>query len=256
LSVIKVGLCGFTMSALRYPHYFSVVEVQQTFYQPPATTVIERWRGQMPGSFEFTVKAWMLVTHLATSPTYRRLRRPLDAAEAAGAGAFQDSAIVDEGWKVSLEAARILRANKILFQCPASFLPTPEHLDNMRRFFTRIERPAGMRLLFEPRGPAWTADVMRPLVAELDLVHVVDPFVGRTVSTDLTYFRLHGITGSRHVYTQGELRRLAVTLPDDRDAYVLFNNIPRVNDAERFKLMLGSTASLSTHGAPRFPSRA
>ncbi len=71
LMVINVGLCGFTMSALRYPSYFRVVEVQQTFYQPPTANVITRWRTQMPASFEFTVKAWMLITHLAKSPTYR-----------------------------------------------------------------------------------------------------------------------------------------------------------------------------------------
>jgi uncharacterized protein YecE (DUF72 family) len=233
---IKVGLCGFTMSALRYPQYFPVVEVQQTFYQPPATNVIDRWRAQMPGSFEFTVKAWMLITHLAKSPTYRRLRRPLTAREAAEAGAFRETEIVDEGWRVSLDAARRLRANKILFQTPASFKPTPENLDNMRRFFARIERPAGMRLMFEPRGPAWTNAIVEPLVRDLDLAHVVDPFVGPTVSKDLVYYRLHGITGTRHVYTTEELQRLAEMTPEG--AYVMFNNIPRVGDAERFKLLI------------------
>ncbi len=230
------------MSALRYPTHFRVVEVQQAFYQPPTVNVITRWRTQMPGNFEFTLKAWMLSTHLAKSPTYRRLRRPLKAHEAVDAGAFQDTAIVDESWRVSLEAARILRANKILFQCPASFRPTPENLENMRRFFTRIERLPGMRLLFEPRGPAWTPKLVRPLVNELDLVHVVDPFVGPTVSTDLIYYRLHGITGARHVYSQDELRRLAAMVAADHDTYVMFNNMPRVGDAERFKLILGANA--------------
>ncbi|MDQ3338229.1 MAG: DUF72 domain-containing protein [Myxococcota bacterium] len=234
---IKVGLCGFTMSALRYPQYFPVVEVQQTFYQPPATSVITRWRAQMPAAFELTVKAWMLVTHLAKSPTYRRLRRPLTPREVADAGAFQDTPIVDEGWRASLEAARILRANKILFQTPASFRPTPQNLQAMHRFFTRIDR-GGMQLMFEPRGPAWTPEIVRPLVGDLALVHVVDPFVGPTTSTDLTYYRLHGITGNRHVYSREELHRLAAMVPDDRDAYVMFNNIPRVGDAERFKLLL------------------
>ena len=236
---IKVGLCGYTMSAARYPWHFPVVEVQQTFYQPPAVGVIQRWRAQMPASFEFTLKAWMLITHTSKSPTYRRLRRPLTATEAAGAGSFRESAIVDEGWRVSVEAARLLRATMILFQCPASFKPTDEHIANMRRFFKRITRPAKVRLLFEPRGPAWTPEIVRPLVEELDLVHVVDPFVGPTVSTDLTYWRLHGITGNRHVYSDEELRRLADMVPARGDTYVMFNNIPRVGDAERFKPLVG-----------------
>ncbi len=59
------------------------------------------------------------------------------------------------------------------------------------------------------------------------------------VSTDLIYYRLHGITGARHVYSEAELRRLASMLRSDVDAYIMFNNMPRVGDAERFKLLLG-----------------
>jgi uncharacterized protein YecE (DUF72 family) len=239
---IKVGLCGFTMAAARYPWHFPVVEVQQTFYQPPAVNVITRWRAQMPASFEFTLKAWMLITHAAKSPTYRRLRRPLTQREAADAGGFQPTEIVDEAWRTSLDAAQRLRATAMLFQCPASFRPTPENLANLRGFFTRIDRPPKLRLLFEPRGPAWTADIVQPLVADLGLVHVVDPFVGTTVSTDPTYFRLHGITGSRHVYTDDELARLAAMVPAHGESYVMFNNIPRVGDAERFKPLVGLSA--------------
>jgi uncharacterized protein YecE (DUF72 family) len=29
-----------------------------------------------PAEFEFTIKAWQVITHLGTSRTYRRLRRP------------------------------------------------------------------------------------------------------------------------------------------------------------------------------------
>lgn len=240
---IKVGLCGFTISAARYPYQFRVVEVQQTFYQPPAVGVIERWRAQMPASFEFTLKAWMLITHRSNSPTYRRLRRPLTPREAADCGGFQPTAIVDDAWRVSLDAARRLRATAMLFQCPASFLPTDANLGQLRAFFARIERPDGLRLLFEPRGRAWTTDIVRPLVAELGLVHVVDPFVSQSVSRDVTYWRLHGITGSRHIYSDDELRRLAAMIPDHGDAYVMFNNIPRVGDAERFKAIAGLPAS-------------
>lgn len=236
---IKVGLCGFTMSAARYPYHFPVVEVQQTFYQPPSDAVLARWRVQMPASFEFTMKAWMLITHTAKSPTYRRLRRRLTASEAAGAGSFRPTPIVDEAWQVSLACARRLRATAILFQCPASFRPEPENLAAMRAFFDRVERPKNVRLLFEPRGPAWTPAIVRPLIEDLGLVHVVDPFVTTTVSTDLTYWRLHGITGNRHVYSDAELAQLAAMVPARGPTYVMFNNIPRVDDAERFKPLIG-----------------
>jgi uncharacterized protein YecE (DUF72 family) len=235
---VKVGLCGFTIAIGEYPRHFPVVEVQQTFYQPPSDAVMRRWRESTPADLEFTVKAWQLITHTAKSPTYRRLKRPLTADERAGAGAFRDSPIVDEAWRVTTDCARTLRASSILFQCPASFKPTGENVEAMRSFFGRIARPAGVRLLWEPRG-AWPGDLVASLCESLGLVHVVDPFVNPTVTRGLTYFRLHGITGSRHVYTDDELLRLRDMVPRTGETYVMFNNIPRANDARRFARLVG-----------------
>src|SRR5688572_4854048 len=98
---VVTGLCGFTMAQSRYAAHFPVVEVQQTFYEPPADRVLDRWRATMPDGFEFTLKAWQLITHVATSPTYRRLKRALTAVERAAVGGFRDSPIVDEAWRVT-----------------------------------------------------------------------------------------------------------------------------------------------------------
>lgn len=185
MRTLKIGLCGFTIPIAAYPREWPVVEVQQTFYQPPAEGVMRRWRAAMPAGFEFTIKAWQLITHVATSPTYRRLRRPLTDAERAGAGGFRDTPIVHEGWRTTLACARLLEASSILFQCPASFRPTDANLANFDGFLRRIDLPAGVRLMFEPRGP-WPADVVASLCAAHDLVHVVDPFVNATVTRGVT----------------------------------------------------------------------
>jgi uncharacterized protein YecE (DUF72 family) len=253
---VKIGLCGFTLAIAEYPRWFPVVEVQQTFYQPPAPGVMRRWRASTPASLEFTIKAWQLITHTAASPTYRRLKRLLTAKERTEAGAFRNTAIVDEGWRVTLDCAKILGASSILFQCPASFRPTQENVANLDSFFRRIERPAGVRLLWEPRGP-WPADLLARLCATHDLVHVVDPFVNEPVTRGVTYFRLHGISGARHVYTDDELLRLRDLVPADGETYVLFNNIPRADDARRFGRLLGqglvADAPLVIDPPPRDP---
>ena len=248
---VKIGLCGFTIAIAEYPRWFPLVEVQQTFYQPSAPGVMRRWRAGVPADFEFTIKAWQRVTHTAASPTYRRLKRPLTAAERAGAGAFRDSAIVAEGWRATVDAAALLGASAILFQCPASFRPTDENVANMRSFFRRIDRPPNVRLLWEPRGP-WRADVVAALCADHELVHVVDPFVNPTVTRGVTYYRLHGITGSRHVYSDDELLRLRDMVPADGETYVMFNNIPRADDARRFGRLLGE--GLATPLPPAAPT--
>ena len=237
---VKVGLCGFTMAASRYPLHFPVVEVQQTFYEPPKPSVLDRWRNKMPPEFEFTIKAWQLITHTAKSPTYRRLRRALDDTERAGAGGFQASKIVDEAWGATVACATRLSATAILFQSPASFQPTEENLAAMRAFFARIVRPSGVRLMFEPRGPLWKAPVTKPICDECELVHVVDPLVHATATRGMRYFRLHGTSGPRHVYTDEELGQVAQFVPQHGETYVMFNNMPRVGDAQRFQRILGS----------------
>ena len=229
------------MGAGAYFEEFRVVEVQQTFYDPPRDATLVRWRRAAPAGFEFTLKAWQLVTHEASSPTYRRLRRPLPAADRAQAGAFRLSPVVLRAWERTLECARLLRATAILLQCPRSFRPTEENVARLRAFVAEAERPEGVRLLWEPRGE-WPPGLVRALCTELDLVHVVDPFVNETVTPEHVYFRLHGVTGARHVYTDEELARLrdiVTGLPASAPRYVMFNNIPRVGDVRRFRELLG-----------------
>ncbi len=244
--MIRVGLCGFTMSIAEYFETFRVLEVQQTFYEPPQKTTMLRWREQAGPGFEFTMKAWQLITHRTTSSTYKRLRTPLTKEELAGAGSFRPTAAVKRGWETTLACAKILRATSILFQCPASFRPEAESLASMRSFFGSIERPAGVRLLWEPRGPSWPAETVHALCTELDLVHVVDPFVSRTTTPELTYWRLHGLNGdSRRPYTEAELAKLVTMIdPSARTAYVMFNELPRVADSRRFLALLKARRSL------------
>lgn len=54
---VKVGLCGWTIAQASYVHRFPLVEVQHTFYEPPADALLARWRAGVPRDFEFTIKA-------------------------------------------------------------------------------------------------------------------------------------------------------------------------------------------------------
>jgi uncharacterized protein YecE (DUF72 family) len=114
----------------------------------------------------------------------------------------------------------------------------------MHKFFERIERPQA-RLLWEPRGSAWVAQraLALALCRDLDLVHVVDPFVTPPEPGAAVYWRLHGIGSARHSYTDGELQRLLQLLRgigSTEPTYVMFNNLPRVTDAKRFARVVES----------------
>ena len=232
---MRLGLCGWTINAGSYFERFDTVEVQQTFYEPPSRVTMDRWHEQAPAGFVFTIKAWQVITHRSTSNTYRRLRSEIDRS---AAGAFRLNGTVLAAWQKTRECARILRARAILFQCPASFKPTEENVENMRRFFGEIERMKDVDYLWEPRG-AWPDDLLLDVCRELRLVHAVDPFLRDTVTPELTYWRLHGIGSHYRPYTDEELRSLAARVPHDH-TYVMFNNIPRVDDARRFKALYGA----------------
>jgi uncharacterized protein YecE (DUF72 family) len=234
LAFIKTGCCGFRTSQAEYTAHFPVVEVQQTFYQPPKTETLRRWRAEAPADFEFTLKAWMLITHEARSPVYRRLKRELSEREREGAGGFRASKIVREAWALTLDCIEALDARRVLFQCPASFTPIAPNIRRLRRFFAEIERPRGLQLLWEPRGE-WPREVVSKLCRELDLTHVVDPFTARTVTPESCYFRLHGRKGFRYVYETDELEELYEMLPAGQTSYVLFNNVRMLEDAARFQ---------------------
>jgi len=233
---VRVGCCGWPMARERYFQTFPVVELQDTFYQPPSTELARKWRQAAPAEFVFTMKAWQLITHPASSPTYRRLKTPVPRDRAASYGSFQASPEVWQAWLTTLAVARELRAEALVFQCPASFTPTPTNIENLRQFFRRIER--GFLVCWEPRGP-WDPDLVRRLCEELDLIHCVDPFVAQPVYGHARYLRLHGRGGYRYRYTDEELGQLARQCERWLEAghepiYVMFNNVYMKEDAARF----------------------
>jgi uncharacterized protein YecE (DUF72 family) len=223
------------MSQSEYAARFDVVEVQQTFYQPPQLKTLERWRADAPPDFEFTLKAWQLITHEARSPTYRRLKRELTEVQKSEAGSFRSTAIVREAWEVTLACADALQATRVLFQCPSSFTPTREHVRDLREFFAHLKKPRRKLVyLWEPRGN-WPEELVGELCVELDLTHVVDPFAARTLTPGRCYYRLHGRTGWRYRYEDDELAELITMLPQTGSSYVLFNNVRMLDDAARFQ---------------------
>ena len=210
------------------------MEVQRTFYQLPRVKTSYKWRQESPAHFEFTLKAWQLITHLPSSPTYRRLSHPIPEELKDAYGSFKPTPENFKAWKDTLEVARALEAEIVVFQSQPSFGPGPKNKAQMRAFFSTIERD-GLQMAWEPRGP-WTPDEAGKICRELDLLHVVDPFQNREKAGAVIYWRLHGTGNFRHRYTDQELGKLVTILRKSKKkkAYVLFNNIYMWEDAQRF----------------------
>ena len=196
-----------------------------------------RWKQLAPPDFRFCMKAWQLITHTPSSPTYRRLKSGVSPEEHDLYGSFRPTEQVWLAWERTREIAAIIDAQVIVFQCPKSFLPTRENVRNMRLFFNGIDRD-GRTIAWEPRGEDWTAALVRDVCAENGLIHCVDPFKSDPAYGDALYWRLHGRTGYRYRYTDEDLAELRSKMDAYRHVlgpnYVMFNNIYSREDALRF----------------------
>jgi len=219
-------------------HYFSqfkLVEVQQTFYKLPRIGSVVKWRQAAPSDFEFTIKAWQLITHPPSSPTYRKAGIQITQDKRENYGYFKPSHEVMEAWHKTKEIAQALRARIIVFQCPASFVDSAENVENIRNFLQSLTRE-GLLLAWEPRGH-WGDEIIASLCQELGLIHCVDPLERVPLYGTINYFRLHGGPGYRHSYSNQELERLKAMV-SNKESYVLFNNITMYDDALRLTYLL------------------
>jgi uncharacterized protein YecE (DUF72 family) len=242
---VIVGTCGFQKARRRHYSELDAVEVQQTFYDPPSPDTLKKWRSEAPPSFEFTVKAWMLVTHEYNKRLWARMKRKIDA-DPSKFGGFKLTREVLWAWEVTLEAAKALSARIIVVQTPPSFSATSENAERVVRFFREAPRE-GFIVAWEPRGDWWESPKLLAEVAEkAELVIAGDVLRGRTppAGQEMLYARLHGLGGRevnyKYKYTEDDLRRLAETVKGWRKSYVMFNNVYAFDDAVRFKRIVGS----------------
>ena len=234
--IIKVGCCGFPINKKEYYKKFDLVELQSTFYQLPAKIeTVRKWREEAPKDFIFSLKAWQLITHPASSPTYKRLKEKILKPE--NYGFFKPTKEVFEAWQRIKEVAKALAAKIIVFQSPASFKPIKENIENLRKFFKK-EKNKTFIFAWEPRGK-WEEDLIKNLAKELNLVHCVDPFKQKSTFGKINYFRLHGKPGYnlRYEYNEGDLKEL-LKFCDKKENYVLFNNLSMLKDALKFKFLI------------------
>ncbi len=139
-------------------------------------------------------------------------------------------------WHQTEETARILGAKMIVFQCPPSFLPTEENQENLRHFFSSINREEYL-FIWEPRGP-WREEDIKAICQEVNLIHGVDPFKNRPLHGDPRYFRLHGKTGYHYHYSEQDLRDLQHMCGEAADTYCMFNNSSMYEDARTLRRFL------------------
>ncbi len=239
-----VGCCGIPVSRSRYFETLRAVELQNTFYDLPSEGWAESFRSSIPSDAIVTVKAWQVITHPSTSPTWRRMKHK-PSGNLDNYGFLKPTKENFEAWEKLRRVSLVLRARAIVFQTPPSFGYSEENLRNAIEFFSTIKSREFL-LCWEPRGTWNQHPEAVAKVVELGVVHVVDLLKREPVAIPhearILYTRLHGLNGEvnyRYRYTDEDLSKLlhVVTKYSNLvdEAYVMFNNVYMFNDAARFK---------------------
>uniref|UniRef100_A0A7C5TI77 DUF72 domain-containing protein n=1 Tax=Ignisphaera aggregans TaxID=334771 RepID=A0A7C5TI77_9CREN len=246
--MIYIGCCGFCLSRQRYFSMFNVVEIQETFYDPPDIVKLKRIAQEAPQGFVFSMKAWQAITHPLDSPTWRKARFVLDKSLADRYGFLKPTKEVFNAWEKVVEGAKTLNAKVVVIQTPPSFSYSEENYRNVVEFFTVVDTK-DFYIGWEPRG-TWlqNKEKIADVVARFkSVIHVVDPFKTLpAIDKEVTYFRLHGIgekdVNYRYKYTQQDFEKLLeiikIVKSKSNEIYILFNNIYMAQEAQEFKSMI------------------
>lgn len=242
---LVIGTCGFQRARKLHYENMDALEVQQTFYDPRMGKTFATWRREAPESFEFTVKAWMLVSHEYNRNLWARLRQPVTS-DVNLFGHLKVNEATLWAWNVTLEAAEILKARVIVVQTPPSFRYSRANFEGALKFFNTIERK-GRLIVWEPRGDWWdNFEHLKAIAFESGVLIGGDVLRNRMPPRDqgILYARLHGLGSGevnyKYKYTEEDLARLAFIVEGfgAKEAYIMFNNVYSYDDALRFKTII------------------
>jgi len=247
--MFKIGCCGFPVSRKRYAEELNVVELQNTFYELPSREWCRSLRESLPSGFEITIKAWQVITHPSTSPTWKKMRSK-PKGDSSNYGYLKYTRENIDAFNEVVDRARILGARIIVLQTPSSMPCDPGSLESVDAFLGEAtgSLDKGMILGWEPRGECAESSRVLELMRKHGVIHVVDPFkrTPANIVSGVAYLRLHGRgegeVNYRYKYTDEDLEELydtALKLPAT-EVYVMFNNVYMFDDAIRFKKLVNS----------------
>lgn len=182
-----------------YAERFSTVEINNTFYRMPKSSVLEGWKEQVPDTFKFVIKTSRRITHM------KRLNEVDDEAD------YLFSTLD------SLEE----QLGPVLVQLPGNFKP---NLDRLRAFLDLV--PPHVRVAFEFRHAGWHVDevfeCLKAKNASLVIADVDDsPPPELTVTANWIYLRLR-----RENYARPALKKWIGRLGEEglSEAFVFFKH--------------------------------
>jgi len=239
-----------------YASHFPLVEVDSTYYFPPAENVARLWAERTPKDFMFNIKAFSLLTQHPTKK--EALYKDLEVATDKKNVYLKDvePRVIDEVWDRFLSALMPLhdagKLGALLFQFPQWFVIGRKNRDYILEC---AKRAAPLRICVEFRNKTWMSEDNRAETLEFleghglpyvcvdmpqGFVSSVPPVVAATA--DLAVIRFHGHnheeweSGSvqkrfRYLYSKEELEqwvpKVRQLAESTESTHVLMNNCHR-----------------------------
>lgn len=208
-----IGTAGWNMPGdvgshlFRYSRVFNCVEINSSFYREHMPRTYERWAGEVPEDFRFSVKLSQEFTHkCALKPTAKKIQQSLEN-------------ILHLGPKLGM----------ILLQFPGSMELDVKKLE---RFLTLIRKSYDGPLSLEARNCSWINKDARSLYYDFGVSKVsADPErcpggpKKLLTSGGTSYYRLHGSPIIyRSSYTKKFIKGLASEIKTQKSAWIIFDN--------------------------------
>ncbi len=237
---IMVGVGGWAYFPLKFGNKLEIcsklydfVEVNSTFYKPPAIDQVKKWRAAVPESFEFIVRASSQLTHEGhLEPTNKNFK------------------ILEQQFEICKE----LDATILHFQFPPTFEVTDKVLKGWSDFMHSITasskkmKTRKLSLAFEIRNAkSAESTTIRSFLDEYDIIPSTDALrtskLGVSRNSKILYTRVFGLgEHTKWSFDTNELASLTrkIEKTPAKRRYVTFHNITMYEDAARMKNIVQS----------------
>jgi len=186
-----------------YNAVFNTVELNYTFYRFPTVKNLQKAASDTYDPFRFSVKMHKSVTHTLRMQNVREK-----------IGEFMDIITAGLGEKLAC----------VLYQLPPSFSYSEERLDNI---LESIKHESSNVIEF--RHASWWQEKVYEAFRQAGLTFCSVSYPGlpedNIVTSNIFYKRMHGVPELfKSSYDEATLTSLAEAIPEDKTAFIYFNN--------------------------------
>ncbi len=206
-----------------------VIELQDSFNNPPKSQSGKKLRSETPANVFFSVQ---LPKHLFLQPASNAKL----VGEISNYGEFQNTEENRQLLNKAIKYADSVNADTVVLITPSSFTPAKPRREALLSFFENVDL-GSKQLVWQPSGP-WESEAAASFALEMNAILAVDPLRDQPPNGQSCYLRLgpFSVMGSRMgIY---DLEQIAKTIRSFENATVVFDTDRAVDDSRNLRTVL------------------